>query len=128
MNLENLICQKLKDVRGIFVKNIVIFEDGKGARGNKAKLVKRDNKRVLIQFLKYDYELNKDILVTEWFTLFIPSYARDKKSYKHNNKRKQAMYHHEETNEFYSDYYQTEKYKKEMKECFSKEYYQKLFG
>ena len=38
------------------------------------------------------------------------------------------MYCHEETNMFYSDYYQTEKYRLEMKEALTKEYYEQLFG
>lgn len=109
------------------MKNIVIFEDGKGARGSKAKLIKRGNKRVLIEFTKYDYDKNEDIIVTEWFKVFIPSYARDKKPHKHNNKRKSAWYYHAETNEFYSDAHQTEKYRNEVKEYFSKEYYERLF-
>lgn len=108
--------------------DIVIFEDGKGARGSRAKLIKRGNKRVLIEFTKFDDETDTDIVVTEWFKLFIPNYARDKKKYKYNNKRKNAYYHHEETNEFYSDYDQSPEYKSLMKEHFSEEYYQRLFG
>jgi hypothetical protein len=112
----------------IVLKNIVIFEDGKGLRGSRAKLIKRGNKRVLIQFTKYDYDTGKDVVATEWFKLFIPSYARNKKSYKHNNKRKFASYHHEETNEFYSDACQTKKYREDTKEWFAPKYYERLFG
>tara|TARA_B100000073_G_scaffold348077_1_gene364921 strand:- start:2844 stop:3218 length:375 start_codon:yes stop_codon:yes gene_type:complete len=110
------------------MKNIVIFEDGKGARGIRAKFIKRDKRRVLIQFLKYDFETDKEELVSEWFKLYIPAYTENKKEYKYNNKRNYQMYCHEETNMFYSDYYQTEEYRKEMKEYISKEYYNQLFG
>lgn len=96
-------------------------------RGSRATLIKRGKKRVLIEFLKYDYETDNSCLVQEWFTLFIPWWERDKKSYKHNNKRKQADYRHRETNEFYSDYYQTPEYKEEVKECFTAEYFNQLF-
>lgn len=110
------------------MKNIVIFEDGKGARGVRAKFIKRDKRRVLIQFLKYDFETDKAELVSEWFKLYIPSYTKNKKEYKYNNKRNQQMYFHEETNMFYSDYHQTEEYRVEMKKAFTKEYYEQLFG
>lgn len=110
------------------MESVVIFEDGKLCRGHKAKLVKRGNKRVLIQFTKYDYEKEADVVVTEWFKLFIPSYASDKKEYKHNNRRKSARYYHEDTNEFYSDYNQTEAYKEEIRGYVSLEYYNELFG
>ncbi len=110
------------------MKNIVIFEDGKGARGIRAKFIKRDKRRVLIQFLKYDFETDKEELVSEWFKLYIPAYTENKKEYNYNNKRNYQMYCHEETNMFYSDYYQTEEYRKEMKEYISKEYYNQLFG
>tara|TARA_Y100000588_G_scaffold99647_1_gene108233 strand:- start:15022 stop:15396 length:375 start_codon:yes stop_codon:yes gene_type:complete len=110
------------------MKNIVIFEDGKGARGIRAKFIKRDKRRVLIQFLKYDFETDKEELVSEWFKLYIPAYTENKKEYKYNNKRNYQMYCHEETNMFYSDYYQTEKYRLEMKEALTKEYYEQLFG
>lgn len=110
------------------MKNIVIFEDGKGARGSRAKLIKRGNKRVLIEFGKYDFKTKQDVITTEWFKLFIPSYAGHKKSYKHNNKRKNASYCHAETNEFYSDACQTEKYINESKEWFSKDYHENLFS
>lgn len=110
------------------MKDIVIFEDGKVFRGQRAKLIKRDHKRVLIQFIKYDSKEDKDILTTEWFNLFIPSYALNKKDYKHNNKRKSALYYHAETNEFYSDEDQTEEYKAIFKESYTKDYYEELYG
>lgn len=108
--------------------NIVIFEDGKGARGQKAKLIKRGNKRVLIEFLKYDYEFEQALLVIEWFPIFIPSWCDYKDSYKHNNKRKQANYCHAGTNMFYNDYWQTPEYMAVVKDCFTEEYYNELFG
>lgn len=110
------------------MKDVVIFEDGKGARGSKAKLVRRGNKRVLIEFVKYDDNMSKDIIVTEWFNLFIPRWSRDKKQHKHNNSRKHAVYYHSETNEFYSDECQTEAYRLEVKDYFTAEYYDELFG
>ena len=110
------------------MKNIVIFEDGKGARGSRAKLIKRDKRRVLIQFTLYDFELERRYESTQWFKLYVPSYTDNKKKYKYDNKRNQQMYIHEETNMFYSDYYQTEEYRDEMKEYLSKEYYNQLFG
>lgn len=110
------------------MKKVVIFEDGKGLRGKKAKLLKRGNKRVLIEFEKYDYENDTEVVVREWFKLFIPSYVKDKKSHKHNNKRKFAYFCHEETNMFYSDYHQTEEYKVSAKEDFSPSYYESIFG
>ena len=110
------------------MKNIVIFEDGKGGRGSKAKLIKRGNKRVLIEFIKYDYDLGADVIIIEWFNLYIPSYVSNKKPYKHNNKRNHALYCHNDTNEFYSDYYQTDEYKQDAKESFTEEYYNELFN
>ena len=110
------------------MKNIVIFEDGKSARGSRAKLIKRDKRRVLIQFLKYNFETDKDEIVTEWFKVYVPSFAKNKKDYKYENKRKQQSYIHEETNEFYCEYYQTEEYRLDMKKYFNKEYYDYLFG
>lgn len=98
------------------MKDVLIFEDGKISRGSPAKLIKRGNKRVLIEFVKYDYENDVAIVVTEWFKLFIPRWTRDKKSCKHNNKRKFAKYCHENTNEFYSDYYQTEEFAESVKD------------
>lgn len=108
------------------MKKVIIFEDGKSARGQSAKLIKRGNKRVLIEFLHYD-DKDEEIVITEWFKLFIPSYSRDKKPSKHNNQRHQASYCHEMSNLFYSDYWQTEEYKEEVKEYFAKEYYDELF-
>lgn len=110
------------------MKDVVIFEDGKGGRGSRAKLIKRGNKRVLIEFTTYDYKTEKDVVVTEWFRLFIPSYTSYKKHFKHNNKRKHASYHHPYTNEFYCDYCQTEDFKLEFKENFSQEYFEELYG
>lgn len=110
------------------MKDIVIFEDGKGSRGSKAKLIKRGNKRVLIEFIKYDYETGTDVTITEWFNLYIPSYRRNKKPYKHNNKRNHALYCHNDTNEFYSDYYHTAEYKQDAKDNFTEEYYNELFN
>ena len=51
-------------------------------------------------------------IVTEWFKLYIPDYPDNKKLYKHNNKRKNTIYHHSETNKFYYDIAQTYKYRK----------------
>lgn len=110
------------------MKEVVIFNDGKTSRGSRVKLIKRGNKRVLIEFIKYDYELGVDVLVREWFTLFVPWYVSNKKPCKHNNKRKFASYVHWETNEFYSDYYQSEAYKVSAKEAFTESYYNKLFS
>ena len=108
--------------------NIVIFEDGKSGRGSRAKLIRRGNKRVLIEFLKHDYSTGKDVLVTEWFKLYIPSYALGhKKKFKHNNKRKFASYCHCESNEFYSDRAQSEEFKAEFKEYCPSEY-ESLYG
>lgn len=109
------------------MKDIVIFEDGKSARGSRAKLIKRGNKRVLIEFLKYDYDLDKDFTVIEWFKVHNPKWNRNSIN-KRNNKRKHAWYYHEETNEFYSDYHQTETYRLKAKEYFTEEYYNSLFG
>lgn len=109
------------------MKQVVIFEDGKGSRGSKAKLIKRGNKRVLIEFTKFNSETDQDEVVTEWFKLFIPRWSDDKKSCKHNNKRKQASYIHEKTNEFYCDYYQSEEYISEFKEAVSEEYFNELY-
>lgn len=121
------LCKWLKVFRRKSMKNIVIFKNGKGARGSRAKLIKRGNKRVLIQFTKHDFNTGKDVIATEWFKLFIPIYVQNKKAHKHNNKRNNAMYYHEETNEFYSDFYQSEEFKSNVKKYFSAEYYDKLF-
>lgn len=110
------------------MKQVAIFEDGKGSRGSKAKLITRGNKRVLIEFTKFNDETNQDEVVTEWFKLFIPRWSSDKKAHKHNNKRKQASYINEATNEFYSDYYQTEEYIKEFKESFTEEYFNEVYS
>lgn len=110
------------------MQKIIIFEDGKSSRGQIAKLIKRGNKRVLIEFVDYDYEKEEDVLIVAWFNLFIPSYTTDKKSRKHNNKRKQASYCHGPSNMFYCDYYQTVEYKDDMKKYLSEEYYNELFN
>jgi hypothetical protein len=110
------------------MKNILIFEDGKGARGSRAVLVKRGNKRVLITFGKYDHVIGKDVVVTEWFRLFIPSYVSNKKNHKHNNARKKADYIHVETNKSYNDENQTQAYKSALQENFSAAYIQELFS
>lgn len=109
------------------MKNVIIFEDGKICRGSKAKLIKKGNKRVLIEFYKYDYKSKEDVLVQEWFKLFIPSYSSNKKNYKHNNKRKYAKYCHDKSNEFYSDEYQTENFKNYLKESLLEEYFNELY-
>lgn len=107
------------------MKNVVIFEDGKILRGSKAKLIRRGNKRVLIEFIKYDVKIDKDVLVTEWFKVFQPSW---KKHPKYNNKRKNVLYPHEESNEFYNDYTQTDKFKQRFKEDVGIEHYNELYG
>lgn len=107
------------------MKDIVIFEDGKTFRGSRAKLIKRGNKRVLIEFMKYDYIKGEDILVTEWFKVFQCTWA---KYPKYNNKRKKVSYYHEETNEFYTDEKQTDKFKEYFKSYVDEEYYYELFG
>tara|TARA_R110000851_G_scaffold109452_1_gene231783 strand:+ start:213 stop:560 length:348 start_codon:yes stop_codon:yes gene_type:complete len=109
------------------MKDIVIFEDGKSGRGSKAQLIKRGNKRVLIKFEMYNYELDKDLVVTEWFTVFKPRWNKGSWR-KHNNKRKSAMYLHEYSNEFYMDSNQTPKFEREFREGHGKEYCDILFG
>ena len=109
------------------MKNIVIFEDGKGARGSRAKLIKRGNKRVLIEFVKFNYEKGVDEVVIEWFKIFSSIWNRSSIN-KRNNKRKSATYYHKETNEFYNDSQQTVEYKSDMKKYFTSEYYEKLYG
>ncbi len=105
------------------MKDVIIFEDGKGSRGSRAKLIKRDHHRVLIKFTYYNYNVCNDVTVTEWFKVHT-KYGRTK----HNNKRKCATYCHEDSNMFYSDQAQTEEFKAEMKEYFTAEYYNCLFG
>ena len=108
------------------MKDIVIFEDGKSGRGSRAQLIKRGNKRVLIKFAMYDYKSDTDKVITEWFTVFKPSW--DKGRHSHNNKRKSARYYHWETNEFYCDYQQTTEFEVEFRESRGKEYCDELFG
>ena len=110
------------------MKDVIIFEDGKGSRGSKAKLIKRGNKRVLIEFTVPDWDTDTESTITEWFNLYIPCYVSNKKPYKHNNKRKHARYCHNDTNEFYSDYEQTDDYKQKAKEWFTEDYYNALYG
>jgi hypothetical protein len=105
------------------MKDVIIFEDGKGARGSRAKLIKRGNKRVLIQFEEYNWEDKVEVTVTRWFKLFTRH-----STIKYNNKRNKALYQDTYTNEFYSDYWQTVEYKNEVKGYFTPEYYTKLFG
>lgn len=109
-------------------KEVVIFEDGKSRRGSRAKLIRRGNKRILIEFWNWGEDYEEAVLVQEWFKLYIPSYVRCKKAYKHNNKRNFASYYHKASNEFYSDYCQTDAYKDEMRECWTEEYHNSLFG
>ena len=109
------------------MRDIVIFEDGKMGRGTKAQLIKRGNKRVLIKFEMYNYELNKDLVVTEWFNIFKPSWSKGSWR-KHNNKRKSALYTHEYSNEFYRDSYQTPEFEKKFRESRGKGYCDRLFG
>ncbi len=111
------------------MREIVIFEDGKGGRGSRAVLVKRGNKRVLITFSMYCFDTNKDIVVTEWFKLWKPPWScKHNKHRKHNNKRKHAMYIHVNSNEFYSDQGQTPEFEMEFRKCRDKSYCDKLFG
>jgi hypothetical protein len=110
------------------MKNVLIFDDGKMARGQKAKLIRRGNKRVLIEFLAYDYDLDKDVIITEWFNRYIPTYEEDKGAHKYNNKRKKADYYHWRSNMFYTDADQTEIFKEYMRESVNKEYFEELYG
>lgn len=110
------------------MKNVAIFEDGKIRRGSRAKLIKRGNKRVLIEFVKYDAKTDQYLVVTEWFKLYLPTYVGNKKPFKHNNKRMKASYCHRETNEFYSDLYQTEEFKVVAKARYSPEEYAQIYG
>ena len=110
------------------MKDVLIFEDGKRMRGKRAKLIKRGNKRVLIEYTQYDYDTDEEFTCVVWFNLFIPSWSDHKKDSKHNNKRKYAKYcSDDENNYFYSDYYQTEKYKLALKESVPT-YYESLCG
>jgi len=108
------------------MKKVLIFEDGKLGRGSKAKLLKRGNKRVLIEFKNYNHKTESEEVLLEWFTLFIPFYATNKKKYKNNNNRKSAKYCNKKTNQFYSDTYQSEKFKDEMRECLESDYFNSL--
>lgn len=110
------------------MKNVAIFEDGKIRRGIPAKLVRRGNKRVLLAFMYYNFDTKNEELVVEWFKLFIPSYATNKKKFKHNNKRKSAMYVHLNTNLFYSDCQQTSKFKDGVRGYYGDKYFNDLYG
>jgi hypothetical protein len=110
------------------MKNIVIFDDGRATRGSKAKLIRRGNKRVLIEFPTYDGDLEKDVVITEWFNLYIPTYVSDKKHYKHNNKRKKAEYYHWKSNMFYSDSDQTVEFKENLRGYLHEESFKELYG
>lgn len=107
------------------MKPVVVFNDGKGMRGKRAKLIKRGNKRVLIEFITWDFNKEEDITITEWFTLFIPSWADDKKKYQYG---KYKSYVHWDTNMFYADYQQQDVYKLSCKEAFTEEYYNSIYG
>ena len=109
------------------MKNVAIFEDGKLCRGRAATLVKRGNKRVLIEFLDYDYETGKEFVVCEWFKVFIPFYAVNKGKHKYNNKRNYVSYCHEKSNMFYSDYYQGEDFKSQVMEI-GEDYFLEIYG
>tara|TARA_B100000929_G_scaffold291134_1_gene288257 strand:+ start:3319 stop:3660 length:342 start_codon:yes stop_codon:yes gene_type:complete len=112
------------------MKDVVIFEDGKLGRGSKAKLIKRGNKRVLIQFTDYDFEKEKDVVITEWFKVFIPFYKGKNTpsgKYKYNNKRHAVHYLHERSNMFYSDARQTESFKEDLKQWMNEDYFNSLF-
>lgn len=109
------------------MKSIIIFEDGKSSRGSKAKLIKRGNKRVLIEFTNFNYEKNVEEVIAEWFKVHNPPWNRNSTN-KRNNRRRTARYCHSDSNQFYSDWCQTEEYRTEMQEILSKEYYDSLFG
>lgn len=93
---------------------VIILEDGKWRRVSHANLIKREPYRVLIEFLKYDYEKLEDSLVTEWFELFSGGEV--------------PTYYHEDSNEFYSDAYQTEVFKNDLREWYGVEHANHLMG
>lgn len=103
------------------MKDVLIFEDGEIGRGQRAKLIKRGNKRVLIQFTYEDWDTEEDVTVTEWFKVFTRW---------DNNKRgfDKVKYHHPESNYFYDDYDQTEKFKEGLRGAIIDEYFEELFG
>lgn len=96
------------------MSKVIILEDGKWRRVSIAKLIKREPDKVLIEFLKYDYEKLEDVLVTEWFEQLsggeIPTY------------------YHEESNEFYSDKYQTDEFKNNLRAWYGVEHANHLIG
>lgn len=109
------------------MKSVAIFEDGKLCRGQAATLIKRGNKRVLIEFLRYDYETQQETLVREWFKVFIPFYVKNKGKRKYNNKRNYVSYCHDGSNMFYSDYYQGEDFKSQVMEI-GEDYFLEIYG
>lgn len=108
------------------MRDIVIYEDGKISRGSRAVLLKRGNKRILIQFETFNYRLDKYEITTEWFKVFNPSWSKSSNN-KRNNKRKFAIYYHEASNEFYSDYRQTDKFIQEVRD-YNPDYCSQLYG
>lgn len=107
----------------MIMKTIAIFEDGKSARGQKAKLIKRGNKAVLIQFEDHDFITGKDVVKTEWFTLWTGIHDKHNSYPKYNNKRKKVYYIHKESNYFFTDWYVTNKFISDMKEWFENNNY-----
>ncbi|AKO60952.1 hypothetical protein AXI76_gp051 [Pseudoalteromonas phage H101] len=111
------------------MENVVIFEDGKSGRGSKAKLIKRGNKRVLIEFSYYDYEQDIDVVRQEWFKLWQGVSKHSSCGYhKYNNKRKKCMYIHEYSNEFYSDVYMEDRFISDFREWVDTGYFEELYG
>ncbi len=104
---------------------VIIHEDGKMRRGSCATLVRRGNKRVLIKFSTWDYDLEKEVELTEWFKVFRP-YSRRYLN-KYNNKSNKVTYCHEATNMFYSDNYQTAEHRAYIERLFSEDYFKKLY-
>ena len=88
------------------MESIAIFEDGKNSRGIKAKLIKREDSRILIEF--DDEDGNEQV----WFESF----------------GKSGMYFHSESNFFYCDYQQSEEFKDHMRECYNYTYFVSLYG
>jgi len=113
------------------MKQVAIFEDGKISRGVKATLIKRGNKRVLIEYEYYDDYLKKNVVRQHWFKLYIPKWTSNKKQYKHNNKRNIASYIHENPHTlncmFYSDYRQSYEFKVLLIENSGVDFYRSLY-
>ena len=99
--------------------DILIFEDGKIGRSQKAKFIKKGNKRVLIEFFD-GFNTNKVIRV--WFK----AYAGFDGKF-HDNKRKSVSYCHDKTNMFYRKDRQTAEWRAEMKECLTPDYFNSIF-